>query len=176
MKFSRVSRIRCLPNATTLILLQKAQLRATRETVCDLSGIPQYFRNNKMKKGPLAMALAVIFILCSLKLVGKEQNHCEWYQNRQCLQMLISGFSPPSQTVANIVEKKDQVKDSIYTLTIDYTSSLPTSLLVDTSALPSYFAFSTIPSSTSSSFALYTNLPMIAIIGPPVAVLLPQLN
>lgn len=90
--------------------------------------------------------------------------------------MLISGLSLPSQTLANIVDKKDQVKDQIYTLTIDYTSALPTSLLIDTSAQPSYFALSTIPSSTSSSFALYTNLPMIAVIGLPVAMLLPQLN
>ena len=82
--------------------------------------------------------------------------------------MLISRLSLPSQAV---VDKKDQVKDPIYTLTINYTTLL-TSLLVDTSVLPSYSAFNTIPSSTSFSFALYTNLPIIAVIGPLVAMLL----
>ena len=105
--------------------------------------------------------------------ISRRETESLWVVSEQ-VKSSIANFwtSLPLQTVSNIVDKKDQIRDPIYTPTIDYTA-LPTSLLVDTSALPSYFAFST---STSSSFALYTSLPMIAIIGPPVAMLLPQLN
>jgi hypothetical protein len=45
-------------------------------------------QNSKMKS-PLAMALALIFLLCSLKLGEKEQNHCEHIRTTN-LQLLTS--------------------------------------------------------------------------------------
>ncbi|CZT53518.1 uncharacterized protein RSE6_15138 [Rhynchosporium secalis] len=81
----------------------------------------------------------------------------------------------PAQKIASTVAK-GQVEDPGYTLTIEYTSALPSSLLIDTRLPPSGSTLSKIPTSTSSSFALFTSLPMVAAIIPPVAMLLPQLN
>ncbi|PVH67300.1 hypothetical protein DL98DRAFT_662687 [Cadophora sp. DSE1049] len=81
----------------------------------------------------------------------------------------------PSQKIASTVAK-GQVENPGYTLTIEYTSALPSSLLIDTRLPPSSFALSNIPTSTSSSFALHTSLPMIAAIVPPAVMVLPQLN
>ncbi|KAK0113115.1 hypothetical protein ONS95_014819 [Cadophora gregata] len=81
----------------------------------------------------------------------------------------------PSQKIASTVAK-GQVEDSGFTLTIEYTSALPSSLLIDTRLPPSGFGLSNVPSSTSSSFALPTSLPMIAVIVLPAAMVLPQLD
>ncbi|CZT07010.1 uncharacterized protein RAG0_12596 [Rhynchosporium agropyri] len=81
----------------------------------------------------------------------------------------------PSQKIASTVTK-EQVEDPGYTLTIEYTSALPLSLFIDTTLPPSGSTLSKIPTSTSSSFARFTSLPMIAAIVPPAAMMLPQLN
>jgi hypothetical protein len=84
--------------------------------------------------------------------------------------------SLPSQTVSQAFSQPvthTLVKDSIYTLTVEIPSILPSSLFIDTSALPSSFEFT---SSSSSSYATRTYLPVLAIIAAPAVMLLPQIN
>ena len=67
-------------------------------------------------------------------------------------------------------------KDSIYTLTVAIPSLLASSLVVDTSELPSSFAAAVRPSSSSSSYGTRTALPILAIVAPPMVMFLPQMN
>jgi hypothetical protein len=125
-------------------------------------------------KRPLAIALAFLLVLCSLKAVETttRRRHCK-YINGECSHQLTCQCASFSwQTVTNTLEKKD----SVYTLTVDISSILPSSLVIDSSLRPASFQVNTTPSSSSSSQAMGTALPILAAIAAPVAMILPRIN
>ena len=81
-----------------------------------------------------------------------------------------------AQAITRPITHTIEKKDPIYTMTIDIPSTLPSSLVIDTSELPSSFASIIRPSSSSSSYATRTTTPMFVVIVAPVAMLLPRIN
>jgi hypothetical protein len=142
---------------------------------CNWPGIPQYSAKDKMKR-PLAIALAFLLVLCSLKAVETTTRgrHCKYISGECSHQLTCQCASFSSQTVTNTLEKKD----SVYTLTVDISSILPSSLVIDSSLRPASFQINATPSSSSSSSsqAMGTALPILAAVAVPVAMILPRIN
>jgi len=149
---------------------------APRRELWDFSGNLQDYRDDKMKS-PLAIALGFVLVLCSLRMVEtSRQHHCGWFETEVFVFADI-WTSLPSETVPQTfsqpVTHTFAKKAWVYTMTVESPTILPSSLVIDTSQLPSSFAFA--PSS-NSNYATRAYLSVLVIIAAPAAMLLPQIN
>ena len=153
--------------------LQQDNIKASW-TQCDLFGLLLHFQENKMKR-PLAIILAALIVLCSFTLVEKKwKQEGDFSQNNGIFS--ANSSCRLSQKVPIAIKTEYSVK-SLSTLKIEIPSSLPSTLLLDTQSfthtriLPTYTRIAP----TSSSYAMRTALPFLAIVAP-MAIILPAIN